>query len=73
MRDGPLLTSIEDGQPYFDTPIHLELTPKLISVAVQIAVNVVPIKKIITDSVIRYERTRLRWMRPDKIGCLMPR
>lgn len=79
-------TTIEDGQPYVDEPVYsmpVKLMGRLASAMAEIHGHVKTVrtergfKRVRTDLpakiLLRYDRTYLRWMRPDGNGGLVPR
>lgn len=69
----PIKTVIEhDGQPYVDEPIYDHLAPKKMALEVSLALKIGNIPK--TIHVLKgYQHVKLRWMKPDGKGELIPR
>lgn len=75
----PLKLTLQDGDEYVDDQVPATrskrsvrvavLKPQAASVAVRSAFSSAPP----SDIVVRYERVRLKWMRPDDKGGFEPR
>ena len=63
----PILTKIEDGQPYVDEPVYTK--PKKMRNAIR-SVFKLPLWP---DILVAYNHVKLRWMKPDGNGGLVPR
>lgn len=61
----------ESGQAYVDEPIMAYLEPRGVSRSVSIAIGTRPAPRI--PIVTGYDRVKLRWMKPDGKGGLVPR
>lgn len=71
-----LKTSITDGQRYYDEPVYDELRANPLALAVNAAfspVQGVPRVASRIRILSHYNRVRLRWMKPDGRGGLVPR
>ena len=66
----PLLTTIQDGQPYVDEPVYLEPKPETL---LQAAIREVFKRPAARRLLSHYERVKLRWMKPGPDGKLVPR
>jgi hypothetical protein len=60
-----------DGQPYIDEPIMGYLEPTGVSRSVSMALGARPAPRI--RIVTGYDRVKLRWLKPDGKGGLVPR
>lgn len=73
----PIKTQLKDGQRYVDDPVFKTISkpkPELetpLALAVASMFNNKPPQEI--RDFVGYERTRLRWMKPDWRGGLVPR
>ena len=66
----PLLTTIEDGQPYVDDPIYLDPKQETVLAA---AIREIFGHRALPRLLSHYEHVRLRWMKPGPHGKLVPR
>lgn len=69
-----LKTTIEDGQPYYDKPVIA--APKILNKPLDMAVSAAlngGKAKIPPRITLGHQRVRLRWMKPDGKGRLVPR
>ena len=67
MIDLPLLTEIKDGQPYVDEPVYVHA--KKLNGAIRRALSLPALRCIL----VAYNHVKLRWMKPDGNGELIPR
>lgn len=68
----PIITEVTRvGQPYFDDPIFDRIPPKAMVNAIITAFGGAPLR--VVKIVIAYQHTKLRWMRPNGKGRLVPR
>ncbi len=72
MGQGPLKTTIShDGQRYVDEPITVKQKSDPVELAVEGAFSAVPPRRRVV--VTGHQRVRLRWMKPDGKGGLVPK
>jgi hypothetical protein len=72
-----LKTEIAEGQAYFDAPVYVEVSR---AKPIALAINAMrspddtsPVILPYIETLSHYERTRLRWMKPDGRGGLKPK
>ena len=63
----PILTEVKDGQPYVDEPVYV--CANKLGEAVRRALKLPYLKRIL----VAYTYVKLRWMKPDGNGGVVPR